>query len=108
MLADYPVHTTLPAKDLERAKQFYTEKLGLTPESEMPGGIFFRCGGDSRFLVFPSGGVASGNHTQMGWRVDNIEAEVSALQARGVVFEEYDSPYLKTVNGIAARDTLKS
>ena len=42
MLANQPIHTTLPAADLERARRFYAEKLGLTPESEMLGGLFSR------------------------------------------------------------------
>lgn len=101
MLTDQPVHPTLPAADLQRAKRFYAEKLGLTPESETPGGIFYRCGGGTRFAVFPSQGTPSGQHTQAGWQVNDIESEVANLKARGVVFEEYDSPYLKTINSIA-------
>ena len=53
MLANYPIYATLPATDLERAKRFYTEKLGLTAESEAPEGVFYRSG-DTHFLVFPS------------------------------------------------------
>jgi catechol 2,3-dioxygenase-like lactoylglutathione lyase family enzyme len=108
MLADRPIHATLPAADLERAKRFYTEKLGLSPESEAPGGIFYRCGGGTRFLVFPSGGTASGTHTQLGWTVDDIEAEVADLKARGVVFEEYDTPYLKTIDSVATTGPIKA
>jgi catechol 2,3-dioxygenase-like lactoylglutathione lyase family enzyme len=108
MLADRPIHATLPAADLERAKRFYTENLGLTPEIEAPGGIFYRCGEGTRFLVFPSSGTAGGNHTQMGWAVDDIESEVADLKARGVVFEEYDTPYLKTVNGVALTGPIKA
>jgi catechol 2,3-dioxygenase-like lactoylglutathione lyase family enzyme len=108
MLANYPMETTLPATDLERAKRFYAEKLGLTPESEDPtGGLYYRCGG-IRFVLFPSGGTASGAHTQAGWTVDNIEAEVAELKARGVVFEEYDTPSLKTVNGVATAGPVKA
>jgi predicted enzyme related to lactoylglutathione lyase len=106
MLASYPIHATLPATDLERAKRFYTEKLDLAAESEAPEGIFFRSG-DTRFLVFPSGGTASGTHTQLSWTVDDIEAEVAALQARGVSFEEYDMPSLKTINGVALMGPVK-
>src|SRR5436309_11017719 len=98
MLANRPIHTTLPAADLERAKRFYTEKLGLTPESEAPGGLFYHCGANTRFLLFPTQSTASGTHTQAGWGVEDIEAEVAELKARGLVFEEYDTPYLKTVN----------
>jgi catechol 2,3-dioxygenase-like lactoylglutathione lyase family enzyme len=107
MLSDHPVHPTLPASDLDRANKFYAEKLGLTPDSETPAGLFYRAG-TTRFLLFPSGGSASGTHTQMGWTVDDIEAEVSTLKARGLVFEEYDYPSLKTVNGIADRGDVKS
>jgi catechol 2,3-dioxygenase-like lactoylglutathione lyase family enzyme len=107
MLADRPIHTTLPAADLERARRFYSEQLGLTPESEAPGGMFYRCGGDTRFLVFPSGGTASGQHTQMSWTVDDIESEVAGLKARGVVFEEYETPSLKTVQSVATTGPVK-
>jgi hypothetical protein len=53
------------------------------------------------FALFESAGAASGDHTQMGWEVDDIEAVVSDLKARGVVFEEVDLPGLRTVDGIA-------
>jgi catechol 2,3-dioxygenase-like lactoylglutathione lyase family enzyme len=100
MLADSQVATRLPTKDLERAKRFYWEKLGLQPVEERPGGLRYRCGSGS-FALFESVGAASGVHTQMAWEVADIEATVAALRARGVVFEEYDLPGLKTVNGIA-------
>jgi catechol 2,3-dioxygenase-like lactoylglutathione lyase family enzyme len=100
MLADAQVATRLPAKDLERAKTFYAEKLGLRPVEGRPGGLCYRCGG-GYFALFESAGAASGDHTQMAWEVANIDATVAALRTRGVVFEEYDMPGLKTVNGIA-------
>jgi catechol 2,3-dioxygenase-like lactoylglutathione lyase family enzyme len=101
MLSEYPIHTALPATDLERAKRFYADKLGLTPESEGPDGLFYRCGEGTRFLVFPSGGTASGTHTQMTWNTPDIEAAVADLKARGVVFEEYDTSEVKTINSVA-------
>ena len=100
MLANSPVATRLPVTNLERARRFYSEKLGLEPVEERPGGLSYRCGG-GYFALFESTGTASGDHTQMGWDVANIETTVAALRARGVVFEEYDLPGLKTVNGIA-------
>ena len=101
MFANDPIYPSLPAADLERARRFYAEKLGLTPESELPGGLFYRCGKDSRFSVFTSQGEASGTHTQAMWLVEDVESEVAALKARRVVFEEYDLPSLSTVNSIA-------
>ncbi len=94
------VSTRIPAQDLRRARSFYAEKLGLEPVEERPGGLRYRCGHGS-FSLFESSGAASGNHTQMAWEVVDIGATVAALRARGVVFEEYDLPGLRTVDGIA-------
>jgi catechol 2,3-dioxygenase-like lactoylglutathione lyase family enzyme len=101
MLADSEVATRLPVRDLARARRFYSEKLGLEPVEERPGGLLYRCG-NSYFALFESSGAASGTHTQMGFEVADIDATVAALRKRGVVLEEYDLPGLKTVNGIAA------
>jgi catechol 2,3-dioxygenase-like lactoylglutathione lyase family enzyme len=100
MLEDGKVVARIPVQDLQRARSFYAEKLGLEPSEERPGGLLYRCG-EGEFALFESTGAASGTHTQMGWEVENIEATVEQLRARGVVFEEYDFPGLKTVNGIA-------
>ena len=94
------VATRLPAQDLERARAFYAEKLGLEPVEERPGGLRYVCGG-SEFALFASTGAAAGDHTQMGWEVEDLEATVADLRSRGVVFEEYDLPGLVTVDGIA-------
>jgi catechol 2,3-dioxygenase-like lactoylglutathione lyase family enzyme len=90
----------LPAQDLARAKAFYSERLGLEPVEEREGGLRY-VSASGEFGLFESAGAASGDHTQMGWEVDDIEATVRELRARGVVFEEYDLPGLKTVDGIA-------
>jgi catechol 2,3-dioxygenase-like lactoylglutathione lyase family enzyme len=100
MLNDGRVATRLPAQDLERARSFYSEKLGLEPVEVREGGLRYVCGG-GEFALFASAGAPSGEHTQMGWEVDDIEATVRDLRARGVVFEEYDFPGLRTVGGIA-------
>jgi catechol 2,3-dioxygenase-like lactoylglutathione lyase family enzyme len=100
MLDASDVATRLPAQDLERARRFYADKLGLEPVEERPGGLRYRCGG-GQFALFESAGAASGTHTQMAWEVDDIEAVVEELRRRGVVFEEVDVPGLRTVNGIA-------
>jgi catechol 2,3-dioxygenase-like lactoylglutathione lyase family enzyme len=100
VLEDGKVATRIPVRDLQRSRKFYAEKLGLEPKEERPGGLLYRCG-EGEFALFESTGAASGNHTQMGWEVEDIEATVEQLRARGVVFEEYDFPGLKTVNGIA-------
>ena len=107
MLGNFTPHATLPASDIQRARGFYEGTLGFKVQMEAPAGVFYESG-SNRFLVFPSGGSASGTHTQMGWAVDDIEAEVRALQGKGVKFEEYDYPTLKTENGIATRGPIKA
>ena len=100
MLKDGKVATRIPVQDLQRARSFYAEKLGLEPSGERPGGLLYRCA-EGEFALFESAGAASGDYTQMSWQVEDIEATVEWLRARGVMFEEYDFPGLSTVNGIA-------
>src|SRR5205823_2183524 len=100
VLASSDVATRLPGQDLARARAFYAEKLGLEPAEERPGGLLYRCG-ESEFVLFESGGAPSGSHTQMAWQVDDIDAAVAQLRARGVVFEDYDVAGLTTVDGMA-------
>jgi catechol 2,3-dioxygenase-like lactoylglutathione lyase family enzyme len=94
------VLTRIPAQDLDRARRFYAEKLGLEPVEDRGGGLRYICGGDE-FAIFLTTGATDGSYTQMGWQVDDIEATVAELRARGVVFEDYDLPGMRTVDGIA-------
>jgi catechol 2,3-dioxygenase-like lactoylglutathione lyase family enzyme len=100
MFENAHIAARLPAQDLERARRFYSEKLGLEPVDERPGGLLYR-GATGEFAIFLSAGESPGTFTQMGWEVDDIEAVVAELRARGVEFEEVDLPGLKTVDGIA-------
>jgi catechol 2,3-dioxygenase-like lactoylglutathione lyase family enzyme len=105
MLKDCRVYTTLPVTDPARARAFYAEKLGLTPTE--PNGDFYTCGEGTRFVISLMGSKPGG-HTQMGFLVDDIVATVKGLTSKGVVFEEYDSPTLKTVGGISDRGDMKA
>ncbi len=100
MLQNSHVATRLPAQDLDRARAFYRDKLGLEPTEERPGGLKYQLG-SGMFALFASAGRSSGEFTQMALTVDDLEAVVGELTRRGVVFEEVDVPGLKTVNGIA-------
>jgi catechol 2,3-dioxygenase-like lactoylglutathione lyase family enzyme len=100
MLEHAKVATRLPAQDLERARRFYAEKLGLEPAEERPGGLRYRPA-SGEFVLFASTGAPSGDHTQMAFEVDDIEAAVAELRRRGVTFEEYEAAGFSTVGGIA-------
>lgn len=99
-LARGQVASRLPAQDLERARRFYSEKLGLDPVDERPGGLLYRCGG-TEFALYQSTGASPGTFTQMGWQVEDVDAVVAELGRRGVEFEDVDVPGLRTTNGIA-------
>lgn len=99
LLATGAVATRLPAQDLDRARRFYSEKLGLEPAEERPGGLRYLCC-SSEFVLFQSSGAPSGTHTQMGWDVEDLDAVVGKLRDRGVTFEEYDLPGMTKVDGI--------
>src|SRR5436190_16513204 len=100
LLENGHVATRLPAQDLDRARRFYAEKLGLEPVDERPGGLLYRCA-NGEFSLFQSAGASQGTFTQMAFEVDDLGAVVAELRSRGVVFEEYDFPGLRTVDGIA-------
>ncbi|MFF4756320.1 VOC family protein [Streptomyces sp. NPDC002514] len=104
-LADGRVATGLPpARDLERARRFCSEKLGLEPVDERPCGLLYRCA-SGEFQLFRSAGAAPGTFTQTSWQVDDIETAVSELRHRGVVFEEFEPAAVygggRTEDGIA-------
>lgn len=95
MLNNARIEARIPTQDLARARRWYAEKLGLEPVEEREGGLRY-AGATGVFCLFTSAGTADGSFTQMGFYVDDIEAVVTALRARGVVFEQYEG----AVNGI--------
>jgi catechol 2,3-dioxygenase-like lactoylglutathione lyase family enzyme len=100
MLGEYRVVPSLPAADLERAARFYGEKLGLSEISHNDAAVEFRSG-STKFGVYKTDYAGTAQHTLAAWEVDDIEEAVDQLRSRGVVFEEYDFPGVKTVGGIA-------
>ncbi len=100
MLKFKDAQAAIPAQDIKRARLFYEQKLGLVPGQVQPDGGVQYAAGNTHFLVFPSRGKASGDHTQMGLEVEDINAAVNELKSKGVKVEEYNYPDFKTVNGI--------
>jgi catechol 2,3-dioxygenase-like lactoylglutathione lyase family enzyme len=90
----------IPAQDIKRARQFYEQKLGLKPSEEQQDGSVFYMAGETTFFVFPSSGKASGDHTQLGLEVDDVIAAAKEVRNKGVTLEEYDTPNMKTKDGI--------
>ena len=82
--------------------------LGFKPFQVNPAAVLYDAGEGTKFAVTRSSGKASGSHTQMGFTVTDIEAEVADLKRRGVVFLEYDFPTLKTVDSVAGTGAGKA
>jgi predicted enzyme related to lactoylglutathione lyase len=97
----------LPAQDLNRAKTFYVEKVGLQAlESRFllasNGQVGLTVGdGTNRLFVYPAQARSSGEFTQAVIQVTDVRAAVEQMKSRGVEFEEYDTPETRTEGGIA-------
>lgn len=111
MLSDSPIRPTIPVVDLNRAKSFYDTTLGLKPvpttNSNTSGMAIFECGNGTRMELYQRG-PSKADHTVATFEVSNIEEEVNTLRRKGVIFEEYDMPEIKTQNGIATQGSIKA
>src|SRR5688572_26290493 len=90
MLQKYPLHAYIPAKDLERARRFYEDKVGLKPKAVTLGGVYYEFGGGTACFLYPSAGAGTSKASQAFWDVDDVERAVRELEKRGVRFEDYD------------------
>ena len=105
MLAAAPLISTLAATDLERAKLFYAERLGLDLLPAAVGALF-RTGKGTNLWLYqksPSDVELATTH----FIVSDIHAELKGLRGRGVVFEEYDLPRFKTKDGVGMIGPLR-
>jgi catechol 2,3-dioxygenase-like lactoylglutathione lyase family enzyme len=100
MLTETPFYADIPTADLERARRFYEGTLGLTQHRDLGPEVVYRAG-SSYLAVYTTEAAGSARHTLGSFLVDDIQVTATALRARGVVFEEYDVPGLKTIDGIA-------
>lgn len=99
MITEAPIHPSLAAFDLARARAWYADKLGWEPSVEAPGTLVYEVLG-SAFTLFETPHAGSAENTVMSWNTPDATAEVARLRARGVVFEDYDFGEIRTVDGI--------
>lgn len=109
MLSNAPVTTILPVMDMTRARDFYENKLGLTPVGMKPDGQFvYACAGGSSIALFPKEGGTKAEHTALSFEVQDIASVLATLEKAGVAFEDYDLPGLKTVNHVCVLGAEKA
>ena len=111
MLTNSPIRPTIPVMDLDRAKRFYETSLGLRPvptnNDNTSGMAIFECGNGTRMELYQRG-PSKADHTVATFEVSDIKEEVNILREKGVNFEEYDMPEIKTQNGIATQGSVKA
>jgi catechol 2,3-dioxygenase-like lactoylglutathione lyase family enzyme len=108
MLQQCPMYAYIPAKDVARARRFYEEKLGLKPGEELAGGVTYEFAKSTACFLYPTPNAGTSKASQAFWQVEDVEREVAELKGRGVKFEEYDMPGLKTKDGIATGGGAKT
>jgi predicted enzyme related to lactoylglutathione lyase len=108
MLQRSPMFAYLPVKDVKRARQFYEQKLGFSPKRETAGGVIYEFAGATACFMYPTPNAGTSRASQAFWQVEDVEREVAELKSKGVVFEEYDMPGLKTKDGIAVGGGAKT
>jgi catechol 2,3-dioxygenase-like lactoylglutathione lyase family enzyme len=108
LISNAAVTTMLPVKDLQRAREFYERRLGFAAGQEKPDGkVVYEVGG-TRLALFPKPDGTKAEHTAVSFEVPDIEAAIRDLQSRGVRFENYDFPGLKTENHVCVLGAEKA
>ena len=107
MLTNAPVAPTLPAVDLARARKFYEGVLGLGVWMANNREVWYHAGNGTMLMIYERGATKA-DHTVAGFWVDDVEKSVKDLRQSGIVFEEYDLPGIKTVDGVATFEDHKA
>jgi len=104
MLTNAPIMAIVPTTDLARARAFYGQTLGLTKADTSTSGpwVIYRCGGDTLLEIYERPLAGEAQHTLASWGVKEVRGAVDQLRGRGVRFEDFDLPGLKTEDGIAS------
>jgi catechol-2,3-dioxygenase len=100
-LSRFPISARAAARDLGRARTWYEERLGLVPEHEDAGGVWYRFAGETWLYLYATPSAGTAQNTIAGWQVVDIESVMAELRARGVVFEQYDLGDVPMVRGLA-------
>src|SRR5256886_1115624 len=107
MLTTAPIRAYIPVSNLQRARRFYEQTVGLEPGEEYGGGVIYTCGGAEVFM-YPTPNAGTSRASQAFWQVADVEREVAQLKARGVGFEQYDMPGEKSPSGVVTAGGAKA
>jgi predicted enzyme related to lactoylglutathione lyase len=108
MLQRSPMFAYIPAKDMARARRFYEQQLGFAPGKELAGGVSYQFADGTACFLYPTPNAGTSAASQAFWQVADVEQEVRELKAKGVTFEEYDTPGMKMLNSVATAGGAKA
>lgn len=108
MLKNAPMYAYIPAADMARARQFYEQKLGLTPKQEIAGGLVYEFANGTACFMYPTPNAGTSKASQAFWQVEDVDREIETLKARGVEFENYDMPGEKSASGAISAGGAKA
>lgn len=107
MLDNVRCYGVLPASDLGRAVKWWKDVFGLDPDMTDEGGVMFQVGGAS-VLVYETQFAGTAQNTAWGIDTADFDGDAAALRERGITFLEYDLPGLKTVDGVAELNGIRT
>lgn len=108
MFEELEVIAVLPAQDMDRALGFYKDTFGFEPAEVNEGGVLFRVGKGTSFMLYETSNAGTAKNTQLCWMTDDLDRDMTELRSRGVVFADFDFPGLKTENGVATDENMRS
>jgi catechol 2,3-dioxygenase-like lactoylglutathione lyase family enzyme len=108
MLGKTDATPMIAVKDLDRARKFYEEKLGLKPGEEQGGELLTLKSGDTTFNVYRSEFAGTNKATALNFDVSDIDAEVRELKDKGIMFEKYDLEGLTPKGDIYVGEGMKT
>jgi len=108
MFADRQATVMIPASDIERAKAWYRDKLGIAPQNSDEYGASYSLGGGTHAYLYKSDYAGTAEHTLITFQSPDLKADMAELRGRGVSFIDYDLPGLKTTDGLAEFGPVKN
>ncbi len=108
MLQKFPLYAYIPARDVARARRFYEDKLGFKPKEEVSDGVIYDFANGTSCFLYPTPNAGTSQASQAFWQVDDVDAEMAELKARGVVFEDYDMPGERSPGGAITANGAKA
>lgn len=108
-LANSPLTTVIPVTDAERSRKFYEDSLGLPFQGKSPdGNLIFTLEGSGSLALLTDPGAMPSHHTAASFEVNDVSEVIDDLGSRGVVFEDYDLPDLKTTDHVCVLGSEKA